>query len=192
MTLLFAAITIALPAQIIELTKIDNEGSLSIIAVLSGLDKQTLMQSIADGHRTVIAYQIKVFRKNTGFWRILGDRLTGETTIRYKAWYDAFTRTYVIEEREGPRGGQRGGQRGAQPSVGDDERQKTFRDTESFLSALFTTGTRIFDNAVESDGVHYCLSRAIIAMIEFPPPLTILTPFVRDFRIETPWTRRGL
>ena len=74
----------------------------------------------------------------------------------------------------------------------DTSLERTYRDAHAFFDDLLTTGYIGFQYALGEGGTYYCLGRARIAMIEFPPPLTILSPFVRDFRIDTPWAREEL
>lgn len=137
-----------------------------------GLDTaDSILQSLAEGHRSDVHYEARVYRRITGVSRIFGDRLIAETTVEYQARWDELNKRYVV--------------------LIDSERERSFDSSDALLEFLLALNNHHI-HVPEEDGEDlYLVCRAQIEPIHLVPPLTLMTFLMPRFRTTTPWVETG-
>ena len=127
-----------------------------------------VLQSLRDGLRSEITFQLRLYRRNRGLFSFLGDHLLSERRIYQVAAFDVFENHYWIQ-RDGT-------------TVGEFEQQSRFLD--SFFSL-----PEIEMGEIEAGQAneYYLLARVRMMPVKIIAPLNIVTLFSPDTAFTTPW-----
>jgi hypothetical protein len=126
-----------------------------------------ILDSLGDGHRSEVIYETRVYRRNKGLAKLFGDRLIGETTTVYDARRDELNEWYVVTV--------------------DGMHEHTFVREEDLVRFFLTLSDRRIVLDEIGEGEIYLLCRSQIEPIKLVPPLTLMTFFIPELRITTPW-----
>jgi len=129
---------------------------------------QEVLASLWDGLRAEITFQLRLYRRNQGFFAFLGDRLHSEKRVSQVASFDFFENRYKIQ-RDGR-------------IVG------AYASEAKFLDAFFSlprTEIAELDGGIEED--HYLMARVRMMPVKIIAPLSIITLFSSESSFATPW-----
>ncbi len=128
-----------------------------------------VIESLEEGHRAEIRYELRVFREVAGIRKLFGDRLIAELYVLYEARKDPLNATYVV-------------------TVGD-SRELVFDDRNRFLDFFFSLDGYRMEIPVTDTSALYVLGRAELEPMKLVPPLTLMPIVFPGFRTTTAWKR---
>ncbi len=132
-----------------------------------------VIESIEEGHRAEIRFELRAYRTVQGIRKLFGDRLVAESTVVYEARKDPLNGTYVV-------------------TVGN-VRENVFENTSAFLEFFFSLENyRMLLPPVEAENDTeslYVLCRAKLEPIKLVPPLTLMPVIIPGFRTVSSWER---
>lgn len=159
---------------------------IEISIVASGVEPQSLFATLDDGLSARLDFEIRALERRSGAPSLLGPRLIREFTVIHEVRWDPFRRRYVITTQDGA--------------------SYPFRDEASLWAFLFTlpefripwSGLEYAegDGVISRAGDELTVPRPDALMIEtrvvyhpivFVPGLSILSVFLPDSRMATPW-----
>ena len=145
------------------------ESSVSLACLVVDAPEGELWESVDQGFQVEVLYTLRLYRKSTGLFRFLGDKIIEDAEAARIGEYDPFTGLYLIHDTFS------GG------TLHSDDR-------ESFFSKLLRIEGIRFEIPRE-EASYYILAEARISPIKLKPPLTILSIFPKRNRHQTDWTR---
>ncbi len=136
--------------------------------------EEEILAALAQGMRSEVAFRVQLYRESSGFWSIFGDRLVEEYETLHLAYFDPFTRSYIIAVRGDFTGS-----------------PHSYEDPEEFLAAFLSLrSTRL---ALPGGREGYRLrGRSIIEPVRVAPPLGLMGIFSPSERYTTPWVSAEL
>jgi hypothetical protein len=146
-----------------------------VYAAVEYLDvhSQEVLASLRDGLRAEIIFQLRLYKRSSGVFAFLGDRLLSEKRVYKVASFDFYENRYKILKGD--------------TTVGD------YAGEAEFLDAFFSVGEtdlgRI-DSGERRD--HYLLARVRMMPVKIIAPLNIITLFSSEAVFTTPWTEAEL
>ena len=180
MILLLLAST-ALSAQEARLDAILRSGK--VYATVDYLDSQfaergvsashDVLSSLWEGLRAEIAFQLRLYRRNSGPFAFLGDRLLTERRVYQIASFDFYENRYKIQRDDHPAG--------------------EYKGEAEFLDAFFSIPETVLGE-IETDAKedYYLLARVRMMPVKIIAPLNIITLFSSDTVFTTPWVEAEL
>jgi len=134
---------------------------------------QDVLSSLWEGLRAEIAFQLRLYRRNSGPFAFLGDRLLTERRVYQIASFDFYENRYKIQRDE----------RSTGEYVGEAE----------FLDAFFSLPeTELGEIETEESDDYYLLVRVRMMPVKIIAPLNIITLFSTDTVFTTPWVEAEL
>ena len=134
---------------------------------------QDVLFSLWEGLRAEIAFQLRLYRRNSGPFAFLGDRLLTERRVYQIASFDFYENRYKIQRDE----------RSTGEYVGEAE----------FLEAFFSLPeTELGEIETEESDDYYLLVRVRMMPVKIIAPLNIITLFSTDTVFTTPWVEAEL
>jgi hypothetical protein len=138
-----------------------------------GSHSQEVLASLWDGLRAEITFQIRLYRRSSGIFAFLGDRLLKEQRVYKVASFDFFENRYKILK----------GGRAAGEYVGEAD----------FLEAFFSLREVELGEIETADpGDYYLLARVRMMPVKIIAPLNIITLFSSDTVFTTHWVEADL
>ena len=172
MILLLLAST-ALSAQEARLDAMLRSGK--VYAAVDYLDShsQDVLASLWEGLRAEIAFQLRLYRRNSGPFAFLGDRLLSERRVYQIASFDFYENRYRIQR--------------------DDQTAGEYKGEAEFLDAFFSLPeTELGEIETEEREDYYLLARVRMMPVKIVSPLNIITLFSTDTVFTTPWVEAEL
>ena len=172
MILLLLAST-ALSAQEARLDAMLRSGK--VYAAVDYLDShsQDVLASLWEGLRAEIAFQLRLYRRNSGPFAFLGDRLLSERRVYQIASFDFYENRYRIQR--------------------DDQTAGEYKGEAEFLDAFFSLPeTELGEIETEEREDYYLLARVRMMPVKIIAPLNIITLFSSDTVFTTPWVEAEL
>ena len=134
---------------------------------------QEVLSSLWDGLKAEITFQLRLYRRNSGLFAFLGDRLLAERRVVQIASFDFYENRYKIQRGDGTAG-------------------EYAAETE-FLDAFFSLPETELGNIEVGDGEDcYLLARVRMMPVKLIGPLNIITLFSSDTVFTTPWVEAEL
>ncbi|MAG14133.1 MAG: hypothetical protein CMN78_06010 [Spirochaetales bacterium] len=128
-----------------------------------------IIESLVEGHRAEIRYQIRIYQELSGIGRLFGDRRVVEYDVVHVAWWNAINQEYIIRV--------------------DDDAEIVFGNAGGFMEHLFTLKNQRIAIPSESSDDLYVLCRPQIQPIKLVPPLTLMILLRPEYRQILPWRR---
>lgn len=131
--------------------------------------EEEILDSLREGMRSQVEFRVQLYRESRGFWSLFGDRLIEEYETRHLAYFDPFTRSYIITS---------GG--------AFSDNQQRYEEPEDFLDAFLSlSSTRV---SLPSQEVGYRLrGRSVVEPVRVAPPLGLMGIFLPNERYTTSW-----
>jgi hypothetical protein len=149
-----------------------SESTLKVDCAVVDAPEDQLWESVEEGFQVEVTYTLRLYKRSTGIFRFLGDRIVEDAEPTRTGEYDPFTRLYVIHDT----------------GTGKSLRTDTRRD---FLSELLHIEDVRFEIPRE-EASYYILASAEISPVKLKPPLTILSIFSKRNRYVTDWHETAL
>lgn len=131
--------------------------------------RDLIFQSLKQGSRSEIIFQIKVYEKEESLLGLISDKLIREYAVIREGKYEDYSGQYIIFSEDGKTG---------------------FSDLAVFIEEFSgLTGFFLSLPPVKDTRERYILSRITLNTVKLLPPLTILSFFLPENRIVTPWVR---
>ncbi len=144
-----------------------QDGLLVSSLKLTGVDPSRVLDTLEDGLRAEVVFQLRLYQKKRGLAGFLGDRLLAERRVVQVASYDLFTGQYVLERDDGPK--------------------RRYAASGSFLEDFFSL-RGLAMQGLSGRGSGYMLGRIRLSPVRFIPPLNIISLFRDRVSLTTPWT----
>jgi hypothetical protein len=134
---------------------------------------QDVLTSLWDGLRAEIAFQLRLYRRNSGPFAFVGDRLIDERRVYQIASFDFYENRYKIQR--------------------DDQEAVEYGGEAEFLDAFFSLPETELGEIEMGDGQdYYLLARVRMMPVKIIAPLNIITLFSSDTAFTTPWVEAEL
>jgi len=134
---------------------------------------QEVLASLWDGLRAEITFQLRLYRRSSGIFAFLGDRLLMEKRVQQTASFDFYENRYKI--------------------LKGDRRAGEFAAEAEFLDAFFTLPQTELGELQAGEGKdHYLLARVRMMPVKIIAPLNIITLFSNETVFTTPWVEAEL
>lgn len=146
-----------------------------VYAAVEYLDShsQEVLSSMWEGLRAEITFQLRLYRRSSGIFAFLGDRLISERRVYQIASFDFYENHYKIQ-------------------MGDRMAGEYSAEAE-FLAAFFSLPeTELGEVQVGDEGDYYLLARVRMMPVKIVSPLNIITLFSTDTVFTTPWVEAEL
>ncbi len=134
---------------------------------LTDYDPAPIIDSLVDGHRAEIRYEIRIYQAITGLKRIFGDRRIAEHEVVYVARWNALNQEFAVRV--------------------NGETEVVFEDTDSLIEFLLAVREQRVSVSSEFIEDLYILCRPWIQPIKLVPPLTLMILIRPEFRQILPW-----
>jgi hypothetical protein len=129
---------------------------------------QDVLDSLWEGLRAEITFQLRLYRRNSGPFAFLGDRLLDERRVYQIASFDFYENRYKIQR--------------------DDQEAVEYEGEAEFLDAFFSLPeTELGEIETEKRQDYYLLARVRMMPVKIIAPLNIITLFSSDTVFTTPW-----
>jgi hypothetical protein len=135
--------------------------------------RQEVLKALAEGLTAEIQFQLRLYRRQPGFMRFLGDRMIVERRLVQTARYDSFEGRYRIRRLDR--------EVGAYGEAG-----------EALAAFCSLTDFILTDLAGLEAGQYYVAARARLTPVKLVAPLNIITLFLPRLAISSPWLEGGL
>jgi hypothetical protein len=134
---------------------------------------QAVLASLWDGLRAEITFQLRLYRRSSGVFAFLGDRLLRERQVYQVASFDFYENRYKI--------------------LRDNRITSEYAAETEFMDAFFSL-PEIDLGEINTDdgGDYYLLARVRMMPVKIIPPLNIITLFSTDTVFTTPWVEAEL
>lgn len=136
---------------------------------ITNYPEDAIMESLMDGHRSEVRYEIRVYRKASGFRRLFGNRLIKQEETVYVARWDALDERYIV--------------------LIDGIREEWFESSQPFLRFFLSLSEYSMPVPSEMAENDYLVCRSRIQPIKLVPPLTLLTLIKPELLIVSPWSQ---
>jgi hypothetical protein len=134
---------------------------------------QDVLASLWEGLRSEITFQLRVYRRNSGPFAFLGDRLLIERRVYQIASFDFYENRYKIQR--------------------DDRTAGDYKGEAEFLNAFFSLPeTELGEIDMEDGEDYYLLAQVRMMPVKIIGPLNIITLFSSDTVFTTPWVEAEL
>lgn len=134
---------------------------------------QAVLASLWDGLRAEITFQLRLYRRSSGVFAFLGDRLLRERQVYQVASFDFYENRYKI--------------------LRDNRITGEYAAETEFLDAFFSLPEIDLGEINTGDGGdYYLLARVRMMPVKIIPPLNIITLFSTDTVFTTPWVEAEL
>jgi hypothetical protein len=137
---------------------------------------QEVLASLWEGLRAEITFQLRLYRRNSGIFAFLGDRLLNERQVYQTASFDFYENRYKILE-----GGRITGKYAGEAEFLD-----------AFFSLPETELGEIEAGFGWEAGDYYLLARVRMMPVKIIAPLNIITLFSTETVLTTPWVEAEL
>jgi len=138
----------------------------------SNADKKVL-ESLSDGLKAQIFFQIKLYEKNEGFFSFLGDRLVLERNLAYISYMDFFDNKYMIQT--------------------SNQRLIGFNDPERFINNFFSINDYRLTSLEEKNiSKYYILVCIHLNSVRLVAPFNLLSLFTSEESFTTQWVKKDL
>ena len=137
---------------------------------------QEVLASLRDGLRAEITFQLRLYRRNSGIFAFLGDRLLNERRVYQTASFDFYENRFRLQR--------------------DDRIIGKYAGEAEFLDAFFSVpqiGLGEIEAGGSGDGgQYYLLARVRMMPVKIIAPLNIITLFSTETVFTTPWVETEL
>jgi hypothetical protein len=134
---------------------------------------QEVLSSLWEGLRAEIVFQLRLYRRSSGPFAFLGDRLLTEHRLYQIASFDFYENRYKIQR--------------------DDREAVEYGGEAEFLDAFFSLPETELGEIEMGDGQdYYLLARVRMMPVKIIAPLNIITLFSSDTAFTTPWVEAEL
>ena len=134
---------------------------------------QAVLASLWDGLRAEITFQLRLYRRSSGVFAFLGDRLLRERQVDQVALFDFYENRYKI--------------------LRDNRITGEYAAETEFMDAFFSLPEIDLGEINTGDGGdYYLLARVRMMPVKIIPPLNIITLFSTDTVFTTPWVEAEL
>jgi hypothetical protein len=179
LALLIITLSAHLSAQELELdTMRPSPGEL--ILRVAGAPTERIASSLKDGMRADLEVVIRLFERTDGIAGLLGDRLIAEHHVTKTAYYDPFSRAYVVETS------------GTARSADDPRRLPVERGVDAAVGELLTvtgvSGPDAPDPGVDDED-HYVVARVLLRPLKLVERLRIISFLLPSYTVRSAWTR---
>jgi hypothetical protein len=135
--------------------------------------REPVLESLREGLKAEIVFELRLYRRQRGLLAFLGDRLVLARRISQVASFDPFEDRYLIQ-REGRTSGR-------------------YAEGQAFLTAfLGLRDVRLAELQRPAVGGYYVLARAQLMPVKFVAPLSIITLFSRSTVHTSPWSETAI
>jgi hypothetical protein len=149
------------------------ERGVSAFAERGASASQAVLASLWDGLRAEITFQLRLYRRSSGVFAFLGDRLLHERQVYQVASFDFYENRYKI--------------------LRDDRITGEYAAETEFLDAFFSLPEiELGEISTGDGGDYYLLARVRMMPVKIIPPLNIITLFSTDTVFTTPWVEAEL
>jgi hypothetical protein len=132
---------------------------------------EKLIDSIQEGHTAEIRFQVRLYKKVTGLFRIFGDRMFAEYHPTFEARWDVFNNHFTIVDAEG--------------------RSHSYTSREQFLDHFLHLPDYPVSFEMQEDEEYYVLCNVRLNTMKLVPPLTLLAPLLRGRGESSSWVRKS-
>lgn len=132
-----------------------------------------VLKALEEGLTAEIQFQLRLYRRQPGLLRFLGDRLVVERRVLQTARFDSFEGRYRIRRQDR--------ELGAYSEPG--EALEAFCSLSDFPLA---------DLSEAGPGQYYIAARARLTPVKMVAPLNIITLFLPRLAFSSPWLEGGL
>ncbi len=171
MPLLFLQ-TILLFSQQTDLSVDEEAGRYVISITMLDASTEKLIDSIREGYTAEVSFQIRLYKKMTGLFRIFGDRMIAEYHPTFEARWDVFNNHFTIVDTEG--------------------RPHIYTSREKFLDHFLHLSEFPISFEMQEGEEYYILSNVRLNTMKLVPPLTLLAPLLRGRWESSSWVRKPL
>jgi hypothetical protein len=138
-----------------------------------GPHSQQVLASLWDGLRAEITFQLRLYKRSSGVFAFIGDRLLHEKRVYKIASFDFYENRYKIRK-------------------GDSVEGEYAAETE-FLDAFYSLReTELGEIEIGDRGDYYLLARVRMMPVKIIAPLNIITLFSSETVFTTPWVEAEL
>ena len=135
--------------------------------------RQEVLTALAEGLTAEIQFQLRLYRRQPGFLRFLGDRLVVERRISQTARYDSFEGRYRIRRQ--------------------DRELAAYSEPGEALEAFCSLSDfPLADLSREEPGEYYVAGRARLTPVKMVAPLSLITLFLPRLAFSSPWLEGGV
>jgi len=152
--------------EIFSNTKKIDEGTVIELRTIN-LPRARLETALKMGHSAEIRYHIRVFSPREGLFSLIGDALELERTTVYTGMWNPVLEGYTLEEN---------GER------------RFFSEYRTFIAAFSSVSLPPYIYAELSEGRYIHAKATLIPEVPVPP-FTLLSPFLPNLRVSSPWRR---
>jgi hypothetical protein len=130
-----------------------------------------VLASLGDGLAAEIQFQLRLYRRQRGFFAFLGDRLAAEQRLVLTARYDRFEECYRVQ--------------------GSGSVEARFAEARDFLDSFFSLGPLVLGElSAGGFSEYYVQSRVRLTPVKIVQPLRLITLFYPQQ--SSPWLRKEL
>lgn len=164
--------SISLSAEETLLTAVAREGKVIVSAALSGFESEQTYSTfrkglLEEGLKAEICYQFRLYRRDTGFFSFLGDKIITEKKVIKTAYLDIYERVFIIEVNKG---------------------KKVLLYEEDFLRSFFKAEDVQIGRLDSGESKeHYVLARISFSPVRLVPPLNMISLFYKKTAVVTRW-----
>jgi len=169
--IVLALCTVSTHVDAMNLRVHSGDDSILVSMVLPRSERPDIIESLDNGLRSEISYEIKIYQQTSGLRSIFGDRLIREEHIHYEGKRDNFSNDYQLFSDSGVR---------------------RFSEPEVFLEHYYELENYPIPFAPTPGEDYYLLGRIVVEDIKLVPPLNLLTLFMRKNRTVTDWYRHPI
>jgi hypothetical protein len=138
-----------------------------------GSHSQRVLASLGDGLRAEITFQLRLYKRSSGIFSFIGDRLLHEKRVQKIASFDFYENRYKIRKGYSVAGEYAAG--------------------EEFVEAFFSLPeTELGEIEIEEGEDYYLLARVRMMPVKIIAPLNIITLFSSETVFTTPWVEAEL
>ena len=134
-------------------------------------DQDATLQSLHDGHRAEIRFELRAYQTVSGIKRLFGDRLIANSVVLYEARWNELSNLYVVQIE------------------GSTQGESFFPEDGQFIDFFFTFPATIIEIPPVDVSTVYVLCRVRLEPIKLVPPMTLLPLMIPGFRITSPWVK---
>jgi hypothetical protein len=135
--------------------------------------REQVLKALEEGLTAEIQFQLRLYRRQHGLLRFLGDRLVVERRVLQTARYDSFEGRYRIRRQDR--------ELGAYSEPGE--------ALEAFCSL---SDFPLMDMSEAEPGQYYIAARARLTPVKMVAPLNIISLFLPRLAFSSPWLEGGL
>ena len=135
--------------------------------------REQVLKALEEGLTAEIQFQLRLYRRQPGLLRFLGDRLIVERRIAQTARYDSFEGRYRIRRQ--------------------DRELAAYSEPGEALEAFCSLSDfPLADLSKEEPGEYYVAVRARLTPVKMVAPLSLITLFLPRLAFSSPWLEGGV